>query len=172
LVTRGEQPANQAESLALFKKHFVDEGQVTEEIGQLITDALRAEPQSDCEAAFDGTANSVAALIAAVKNLYHSLGPSLRSIAEPTGTAPPQAAAESAEPPDGQRDFRGVACPLNYVKVKLTLESMDVGQVLEVLLDEQGAKNVPDSAKNDGHEVLGVVADGGHWNVRLRKGNS
>ncbi len=64
----------------------------------------------------------------------------------------------------------GVTCPLNYVKTKLLLEGMSQGQVLAVLLDEAGGKNVPKSAEQDGHEVLSVKLEDGRWRVVLRKG--
>ena len=72
-------------------------------------------------------------------------------------------------PADVSKDFRGVACPLNYVKVKLALEPMSAGEVLAVLLDEEGAKNVPDSAAKDGHKVLSVDKQGDHWKVIIKK---
>ena len=52
-------------------------------------------------------------------------------------------------------DLRGVVCPLNYVKTKLKLETMEAGAHLEVWLDEGAPiKNVPMSLRNDGHRVL------------------
>jgi len=78
----------------------------------------------------------------------------------------PQPAASA----DREVDFRGVACPLNYVQTKLTLERMASGEALSVLLDEEGARNVPESAANDEHDVLSVAQDGDHWRVVVRKG--
>lgn len=52
-------------------------------------------------------------------------------------------------------DLKGVPCPLNYVRTKLKLETMQAGDILEVILDDgQPIKNVPLSLKQDGHEIL------------------
>ncbi len=58
---------------------------------------------------------------------------------------------------DQNIDLRGVSCPLNYVKTKLKLEEMGVGQVLEVLLDDgEPILSVPRSVKEDGHKILEI----------------
>jgi sulfite reductase (ferredoxin) len=51
-------------------------------------------------------------------------------------------------------DLTGVACPLNWVKAKLALESMQPGEELRVELDPgEPLESVPQSAREDGHEV-------------------
>lgn len=73
---------------------------------------------------------------------------------------------------DQNIDLRGVRCPLNYVKTKLKLEEMEVGQVLEVLLDDgESIVNVPRSAKDDGHKILGVEEIEGYFRVLLKRGD-
>ena len=49
-------------------------------------------------------------------------------------------------------------------------DQMKTGEVLSVLLDEPGTRNVPDSVKKDGHGVLTVEEHEGHWQIRIRKG--
>ena len=70
-------------------------------------------------------------------------------------------------------DLRGVMCPLNYVKTKLKLETMDEGERLEVWLDSgDPIKNVPASLRNDGHKVLAedpLEADAQHFKVLVEK---
>lgn len=52
-------------------------------------------------------------------------------------------------------DLRGVICPYNFVKTKLKLESLEIGEQLRVLLDEgEPIRNVPQSITNDGHQIL------------------
>lgn len=69
-------------------------------------------------------------------------------------------------------DLRGVACPANYVKVRLALEPLAAGEELEVLLDGgEPVRNVPRSLKDDGDEVLALQAEGDHYRVRVRKGD-
>ncbi len=112
----------------------------------------------------------MASLVAEVRTLYDNMDASLRFStpeqpkARPTEPSPP---AEISV--DSFQDFRGVVCPLNYVKTKLALEQMKGGQILSVLLDEEGAKNVPESAAAEGHEVLSVTRQDNHWQVVIRK---
>ncbi len=55
------------------------------------------------------------------------------------------------------------------MKTKLLLGQMRSGEILAVLLDEPGTRNVPDSVRQDGHEVLSVGPDADHWKVVIRK---
>jgi TusA-related sulfurtransferase len=51
-------------------------------------------------------------------------------------------------------DLRGTRCPLNYVKTRLQLERMEVGQHLEVWLDHgEPEEQVPRSLRMDGQDV-------------------
>lgn len=73
---------------------------------------------------------------------------------------------------DQNIDLRGVSCPLNYVRTKLKLEEMEVGKVLEILLDDgEPIVNVPRSAKEDGHKILGIEQIEGYFKVLIKKGN-
>jgi sulfite reductase (ferredoxin) len=70
----------------------------------------------------------------------------------------------------GQIDLLGVKCPFNYVKTKLKLETMQIGNTLEVLLDDgEPAENVPRSIQNDGHKVLSLVKENGHFKLIVEK---
>lgn len=56
---------------------------------------------------------------------------------------------------DAEIDLRGVMCPYNYVKTKLKLEEMALGQILAVILDEgEAMQNVPRSVKEEGHTII------------------
>lgn len=58
---------------------------------------------------------------------------------------------------DDSIDLRGVMCPINFVKTKLKLESMDNGQILEVILDSgEPIQNVPKSLKDEGYKIVEV----------------
>ncbi len=61
---------------------------------------------------------------------------------------------------------------MTYVRTKLALERLEPGHVLEVVLSgEEPAKNVPRSAREEGHEVM-AMAEAAEGVVRLwlRKG--
>ncbi len=68
-------------------------------------------------------------------------------------------------------DITREVCPMTYVRTKLALESLAAGAVLEVLLrGEEPLKNVPRSAREEGHEVLALEARGdGTHRLLLRK---
>ena len=58
---------------------------------------------------------------------------------------------------DEKIDLRGVLCPINFVKTKLKLETMESDQILEVTLDDgEPMRNVPRSVKEDGHKIVKV----------------
>ena len=67
-------------------------------------------------------------------------------------------------------DLLGVKCPFNYVKTKLKLETMASGDTLEVLLDQgDPEQNVPRSIQNDGHKVLSMGRENGHFKMVIEK---
>lgn len=52
-------------------------------------------------------------------------------------------------------DLRGVSCPMNFVKTKLQLEKMNVGEILEVWIDlGEPVESVPPSVVEEGYEIL------------------
>ena len=68
-------------------------------------------------------------------------------------------------------DLHGVACPMNFVKTKVALASLEAGDLLEVILDEGEAMlNVPRSVKEEGHQVVKVESLGEMFRVVIRKG--
>ena len=72
---------------------------------------------------------------------------------------------------DASLDITREVCPMTYVRTKLKLETLASGQVLEVLLrGEEPLRNVPRSAREEGHAVLGLEPAGeGTFRVWLRK---
>jgi len=67
-------------------------------------------------------------------------------------------------------DLKGVPCPLNFVKTKLTLESMEAGSILEVLLDDgEPIINVTASVKEEGHQILKVEKIAEHWKLVIKR---
>lgn len=72
--------------------------------------------------------------------------------------------------PDARIDITGEVCPMTYVRVKLAMEELSDGALLEVTLrGAEPLKNVPRSARDDGHEVLELVPlDEGRARLLLR----
>ncbi|MEJ7619372.1 MAG: sulfurtransferase TusA family protein [Aquificaceae bacterium] len=72
---------------------------------------------------------------------------------------------------DRELDIRGDICPFTFVKSKLALEQMEVGQVLRVIVDyKPSAESVPKSMREEGQEVLGVnqIAEN-TWEILIKK---
>ena len=77
---------------------------------------------------------------------------------------------EAAISPDVKKDFRGVMCPMNFVKTKIALTPMQSGQILEILLDDGAPiENVPGSVKGEGHTILSTEKIENYWKVLIRK---
>ena len=68
-------------------------------------------------------------------------------------------------------DLRGQVCPYTFVRSKLAMEKMNVGEVLEIILDHKPAvENVPKSMENEGQKVLKIDQTGEHeWHLVFRK---
>jgi tRNA 2-thiouridine synthesizing protein A len=74
--------------------------------------------------------------------------------------------------PSAVVDIRAEVCPMTYVRTKLALEALVPGQVLEVRLrGDEPRRNVPASARDEGHTVLSLVPQPDGSDVLwLRKG--
>ena len=72
---------------------------------------------------------------------------------------------------DRTLDIRGQVCPLTFVRSKLAIEKMAIGEVLEIIVDHQpAAVNVPRSMEHEGQTVLGIEQSGAkEWHVFVRK---
>ena len=72
--------------------------------------------------------------------------------------------------PHAHLDITRDLCPMTYVRVKLRLEALGDGEELEVLLKgAEPLRNVPRSAREEGHEVLALEPlEGGVHRLRLR----
>lgn len=67
-------------------------------------------------------------------------------------------------------NLKGVACPLNFVKTKLALETLEPGQILQVVLDKgEPMRNVPRSVKDEGHQIIYTKKEKNHYILLIRK---
>lgn len=73
--------------------------------------------------------------------------------------------------PHRKIDLKGEVCPYTFVKSKLALEEMRVGEILEVEVDHEPAvENVPKSMENEGQKVLAVKKIGeSSWKMVFKK---
>jgi len=187
LVTQGLEAANDAEAIALFEKHFVDRGLVSSSFRSITSMAREWARRGGAGTRFDAPSEQVKSMVQAVQDLYDNMDPSLRfhppasedeSLSSDEcpsdcacAAAPMVKSPQESVRPDREVDLRQVGCPLNYVKTTLALEQMSPGEVLAVLLNDEGARNVPHSAERDGHETLSATKEEQHWRVVIRRGD-
>ena len=174
LITRGVDAQDPDAVFLAFEKHFIDGGLVDEGFRALLS---RARGYAEgWRQAFEGQEAAVDRLLERVELLYSTLDGSLEF-------HPPDAEARrQPEEDDGagasdavanELDLRGVACPMNFVKAKLRLEGMNVGDALAVILDDgEPVENVPASFRGEGQSIEDMTDLGdGHWRVVVRKQN-
>lgn len=174
LVTRGLDPRTDDDVYDGFLKEFIEAGIVPEKFRVLIDTRRRGGDLLPHRALIEELADLLNALYKGMDdNLQFSL-PQKEEDSAPTPTAPttPTIPTTPTAPtaPDVTKDFRGVACPMNFVKTKIALAPMSSGQVLEILLDDgQPIQNVPGSVRGEGHTVLSTRKEGDYWRVLIRK---
>lgn len=73
--------------------------------------------------------------------------------------------------PDRSINIKGLVCPYTFVKSKIAIEDMDLGQVLEILLDyEEASRSIPKSMEDHGHIILKVdKINDTDWIITVRK---
>ena len=55
-------------------------------------------------------------------------------------------------------DITDVGCPMTFVKAKVAMEELEIGQVLSVHMnDGEPVQNVPRSFKEEGQQVLKLI---------------
>lgn len=73
--------------------------------------------------------------------------------------------------PDKSINIKGLVCPYTFVKAKLAVESMEIGQILEILLDyEEASRSIPKSMEDHGQQVLKVEKiNDTDWILQIKK---
>jgi TusA-related sulfurtransferase len=71
---------------------------------------------------------------------------------------------------DATLDAVGLYCPLPIVKTSKAIKEIEVGQILEVIADDEGVKeDMPAWCKTTGHEFLGLEEDDGEIHLYVRR---
>ncbi|MGE0223784.1 MAG: sulfurtransferase TusA family protein [Acetobacteraceae bacterium] len=78
----------------------------------------------------------------------------------------------STQGPDQDLDITSEICPMTFVRTRLALDRMAPGQTLRVRLrGEEPLRNVPRTAREQGHEVLQLeTGEDGISTLLLRRG--
>ncbi|MCD8264166.1 MAG: sulfurtransferase TusA family protein [Tannerellaceae bacterium] len=164
LITRGAEPRTTAESFTFFIHLFINAGLIDKAFLSLIEAAAAKEELA-------GRRDEVLKLAQAVQALYQTMDDSLQF----KGDTPVQSSTVTPTPTIGTtekviKDFRGVGCPLNFIKTKLVLAPLPTGALLEVWLDDgPPADNVPGSVRNEGHTIVSMEKQDNHWQLTIQK---
>ncbi|MDD5108624.1 MAG: sulfurtransferase TusA family protein [Candidatus Omnitrophica bacterium] len=161
LITRGLDAKNHKESYEGFLSHFIGTGLVDESFRDIITDAQRGDTDKIL-----AKQAQVLELAKAVQALYETMDNSF-NFKKPV--VMPEASKKEVAITI-VKDFRGVTCPLNFVKTKIELAKLKTGDLLEIWLDDGAPiENVPGSVKAEGHKVLGQKRIDNYWAVTIEK---
>ncbi|MCD7904362.1 MAG: sulfurtransferase TusA family protein [Clostridiales bacterium] len=73
---------------------------------------------------------------------------------------------------DAYVDITNIVCPVTFVKAKVAIEELKVGEVLKVHMNGgEPLQNVPRSMKEEGHRVLKLTEnDDGTYDLIVEKG--
>ena len=165
LVKFGLEPKKDREIFAEFGKHLIEPGWVKSQTQQLLDNAI--DWRMGDRKSIGDLLPDVKDLTGRVEELFLSLDAGLQFRIEPFRQA---GTAEKTQENKHVIDLRGVVCPLNFVKAKLALEKIEVGEILEVLLDEgESIQNVPASFADQDQEVLEIKDLGGRFCVKVRR---
>lgn len=73
--------------------------------------------------------------------------------------------------PAAALDLRGTPCPLNFIRSKLALETLEPGAWLQVDLDAgEPEQMVSEGVRGDGHAVNSTPLDHGAVRLLIRRG--
>ena len=188
LVTRGLDPRTDDDVYNGFEKEFIEAGIIPQKFNVLTDKARKNKSLIQEKPLIDELADLL-------NDLYQNMDDSLQfKVSTDNADAKAKEEAKSVESkvketseieksaesagennteaiePDVKKDFRGVMCPMNFVKTKIALTPMKSGQLLEILLDDGAPiENVPGSVKNEGHTVLSTEKVENYWKVLIRK---
>lgn len=163
LVTRGIEPQSRDEVFSAFTDDFIREGYVDAKFSAVVQLALKNQ-----EGNFQEYRELIFELASSVIELYNSMDDSLQFKVKPI--TPKTESLEKEVKEKLFKDFRGVACPMNFVKTKIELAQMHSGEFLEILLDDGAPiNNVPGSVRGEGHDVSEVKNVENYWSVLIRK---
>ena len=170
LVTRGEETRIATTVFEKFEIHFIDSGLVDSAYRQLLT--LAHKYAGGDETALCGKRQEILDLLARIELLYSTMDGQFR-FHPPGGTAVSSREIWSGTTSTEQEelDLTGVECPLNFVKAKLKLDEMGIGDILSIILDDgEPIRRVPASFAEDGQKVLETRDLGdGRWRLLVRR---
>jgi sulfite reductase (ferredoxin) len=167
LVTFGLEPKTDRGTFEAFHKHLIEPGWVEPATQGLLDDAIDWR-MGDNRQTLAERLPDADKLIRRIEELFLSLDANLKFRLAPIRA---KGRASGSGSPVHRVDLRGVPCPLNFVKAKLAMDKINIGEVLEIELDGgEPIQNVPASLAQQGQEIVEIKNIGTHHLLRaLRK---
>ena len=194
LVTQGIEPTGGFDAINEYERVFIGGGHIDTKHSGLEKKGARYSSGLLDEGGITEGISYVEELLGDTIALYDSMDDALQftgGVVDPEGVSGKKAAGVSEAPsttPSGKKDegqeavsegqsdadafmdLRGVKCPINYVKSKIKLEMMDIGETMLLLLDDgEPIQNVPVSHTNDGQEILRMDNKGEYFELLIKK---
>ncbi len=180
LTTVGLQYIDDAKTVEEFRKHFFDPGNFFVGYGAHLFKATEEDASTFDQELAHRRVEEATLFVEESHNVYNRMRikqeeeeASKRKTRKSRPAAKPKVIKKEkpVEEIADSLDLKGVACPFNYVQAKVRLETMDIGQLLEITIDDgEPIENVPKSLKNDGHDVLDTKKIGKHYRLTIKKG--
>ncbi|MBV4418022.1 sulfurtransferase TusA family protein [Clostridium tyrobutyricum] len=158
LVLRGVDTNKDREIFKEFEKNFVDTGYVKSSIKELFESLI--DYKLGDSANISDKLPEVEYLFKKVEAMYKSLDGKLEiTLPKEENLDSKSDDKEDNNEKDGYKviDFRGVKCPINFVKVKIELSKIKSGEKRGFYLDDgDPIKNVPESVRKEGHKIISI----------------
>jgi sulfite reductase (ferredoxin) len=160
LITRGFEPKTNNEVFNGFIDKFIGAGLVDEKFREIIAFA-----RDNKNAVLTGFSSSIFELADTVIRLYENMDDSLQFNIPEKGYSGNMPASSILK-----KDYRSVQCPMNFVKTKIDLASMNKGELLEIWIDDgEPVENVPGSVRSEGHRIIKQTKINDYWSVLIEK---
>lgn len=173
LILRGVDSSKERVILQEFLKHFIDTGYVKHEVKELM-DTLIDFKLGDIKDLKDKE-ETVEYLVERVGAMFDSLSPQLEITLEKEEEKESSVDQLKVDRVNEQAsykivDFKGVKCPINFVKVKIELSKIPSGEAIGFYLDDgEPITNVPKSVEREGHQVLSIDTKYDGYNLLVVK---
>lgn len=155
LILKGVDTTREREIFKEFIKNFVDEGYLKSSVNELV-DVLIDFKIGDVKDISDKV-HDVEYVVKKVKDMFESLDGKLDIRLPKEKEIKDEEIKSNAN--DGYKivDFRGVKCPINFVKVKIELSNIKSGDKIGFYLDDgDPITNVPRSVEKEGNKIISI----------------
>ncbi len=166
LITRGVEPKTDVEVYHSFREHFIKTNLVSGKYEDLLTYALTEDNSNLLK-----NEQEIIDLTGEVVKLYESMDNLFQfNLNRETVKIRKETKHEATYIQRYLKDFRGVTCPMNFVKTKVELAKLKPRELLEILLDNgEPIENVPGSIRAEGHKIIEQKKIADYWSVIIER---